>query len=77
MSIDNYGLIMIPPKIYPQPFKHMFYLEISIGYFVYDLLIYFFDLKNVTNIQIFHHIIAISAYVSGAINYIGFYFFFI
>jgi hypothetical protein len=63
---------MIPPKVYPQPEFHMFYLEISIGYFTYDLLIYFLDLEHVTWIQIFHHLIAISSYVSGSINYIGF-----
>jgi hypothetical protein len=49
----------------------LFYLEIAIGYFAYDLVVYLFDLKHVTPLQIFHHLLAITNYVTGVLWYVG------
>jgi hypothetical protein len=49
----------------------LFYLEIAIGYFAYDLLVYCLDFQHVSNIQIFHHILAIIAYCVCVYTYVG------
>lgn len=51
----------------------LFYLEFSVGYFLYDLFVYLLDIQHVTWIQIIHHVIASVSYGYGVYSYTGTY----
>lgn len=51
----------------------LFYLEFSVGYFLYDLFVYLLDIDHVTWMQMAHHIIAAGSYSFGIYTYIGTY----
>lgn len=60
------SLIVIEEPYYPElvALRH-FYLEITLGYFFADLLIYCLDISAYPALDIGHHIVSIVAYVIG------------
>eukprot|EP01080_Neovahlkampfia_damariscottae_P004782 gene4782-8368_t len=71
INFQFYLTKMVPDKTVRVDDMLLFYLEIAIGYFIYDLVVYLFDIKHVTKLQIFHHLLAIINYITGVLFYVG------